>query len=497
MEHNFSALSARTCKIETNAVSASSVSGSARSWPLPGQVDGSTAVGSHDPGSSEEGRNTRRRLEKDTGPDDENARSTVPLRFPCEQCHAGISVWLTRTLATADMPAADMPFRIQCKTGTTSARLVFSTRAKFQDFLETYRDDGLTYANDSSCCNTNATFMVRQSKSPEDREIGRRSKPLWKVLAPKLQEIFTDKDVKGIFIVPALDYEHKSSAYTIAEMELENRSLVLLHLDTNKGSMPLLLVCAGLIFLMMCCNRLLVMQAIRFRIARPMCDGCPLASSPGCPLAGQNIFLLCGFSLCWLLRVAFCLCRRQPLHEHEPRNCEVNQTQCSRPYGTATYFLQTAIWLGTCQSILTQVERSNEPVLVCHRVSLSAPRLAGPWDPCPSSGRWLNKEDTSDRLGNVHLGPPLQRWRRDALQPPAVPWGQPARDTCVHVPTGGLRCVSWNTRGLLGSTASSERSRELNHIYLTRLAKKTTSFISKRLIGKDEFFKADCLVPSC
>ena len=41
----------------------------------------------------------------------------------------------------------------------------------------------------------------------------------------------------------------------------------------------------------------------------------------------------------------------------------------------------------------TDRARSNEPALFFHRVSLSAPRLAGPWDPCPSSGLWLNQED--------------------------------------------------------------------------------------------------------
>ena len=104
------------------------------------------------------------------------------------------------------------------------------------------------------------------------------------------------------------------------------------------------------------------------------------------------------------------------------RYCEVTQTQCSRPHGTATCVLQTAIWLGTCQSTLTQVERSSEPVLVCHRVS---------------------------------------------------------RDTCVHIPAGGPRCVSWNTRGLLGSAASAQRSREQKHIYLTRLARKKRYLLSR------------------
>ena len=58
-----------------------------------------SAAGSHDPGSSEEGRNTRRRLDTFSNPDDENARSAVRRRFPCEQCHAGESAWVSGFLA--------------------------------------------------------------------------------------------------------------------------------------------------------------------------------------------------------------------------------------------------------------------------------------------------------------------------------------------------------------------------------------------------------------
>ena len=53
------------------------VSGSARSWPALEQVDGSTVAGSHGPGSSDENRNTRRRLDTFSSPDDENVRSAV------------------------------------------------------------------------------------------------------------------------------------------------------------------------------------------------------------------------------------------------------------------------------------------------------------------------------------------------------------------------------------------------------------------------------------
>ena len=45
MEQNISTLTARMCKFETSAFSGSSASSLARSWPSPGQVDGSTAAG--------------------------------------------------------------------------------------------------------------------------------------------------------------------------------------------------------------------------------------------------------------------------------------------------------------------------------------------------------------------------------------------------------------------------------------------------------------------
>ena len=82
---------------------------------------------------------------------------------------------------------------------------MFSTRAKCQEFVATYRDDGLLYAVDRLLCNTSAAIIVRQSKSPEDREIGRSLKLHLEVLAPKLQNTSPDKDAKVFFVVPALD----------------------------------------------------------------------------------------------------------------------------------------------------------------------------------------------------------------------------------------------------------------------------------------------------
>ena len=88
-----------------------------------------------------ENRNTRRKLDTDTGPDDENARSAVLLRFSCEQCHAGMSAWLHKVLDPSDYPQ-----RVHCKRGTKSARIVLNTRAQCQDLVARFKDDGLPHS---------------------------------------------------------------------------------------------------------------------------------------------------------------------------------------------------------------------------------------------------------------------------------------------------------------------------------------------------------------
>ena len=106
---------ARMCKIGASAGSASSVSGSARSWPSPGQVDGSTATGSHGPASSDDNRNTRRKLDTFSNTDEENARSSLLLHFPCEQFHAGVSIWLNNSLQRLTFSTANMHIKIHAR----------------------------------------------------------------------------------------------------------------------------------------------------------------------------------------------------------------------------------------------------------------------------------------------------------------------------------------------------------------------------------------------
>ena len=61
------------------------------------------------------------------------------------------------------------------------------------------KDDGILVSHLQMTvrfCSTNTTIIVRQSKSPEDRDIGKRCVPLWSVLDAKLQEILPDEDDK-------------------------------------------------------------------------------------------------------------------------------------------------------------------------------------------------------------------------------------------------------------------------------------------------------------
>ena len=99
-----------------------------------------------------------------------------------------------------------------------------------------------------------------------------------------------------------------------------------------------------------------------------MCDGRSFASSP---VAAWRVeaFFFCGVLFVWPLQVAIYLCRCQLLNDHVLDDRKTNQIQCNRPYDTATCYLHTAIWLGRCQSVLTQIERTSERDIVCHRVS--------------------------------------------------------------------------------------------------------------------------------
>ena len=162
-------------------------------------------LGPHGQGSSDDNRNTRRRLDTFSSPEDEHAQKCVLLRFPCEQYREEGSAWIKSFSASTNATAINKPTRIHCKTGSMSARLVFETRAKCQDFVARFKDDGIPHEVNSLFLNAKTIIAVRQSKSFEDRETGKQFAPLWKVLAEHLKVLFPEGDDTGAFIIPALD----------------------------------------------------------------------------------------------------------------------------------------------------------------------------------------------------------------------------------------------------------------------------------------------------
>ena len=150
LTEDVNSLTARICKIETNATSVSPVAPTRQDRGTYLDIVTAPQPRSHGPRSSGDSRNTRRRLDISPNPDDEHARSAVLLRFPCEQYHKGIKKWINNLCDKSNMPAHNKHVTIHCKAGSLSARLVFETRSKCQDFVVRYEDDGIPFEINSS-----------------------------------------------------------------------------------------------------------------------------------------------------------------------------------------------------------------------------------------------------------------------------------------------------------------------------------------------------------
>ena len=138
--------------------------------------------------------NTRSRPDTFSGPEDEQARSAVLLRFQCEKHQIGITNWINNLWDKSNTPAHNKPVRIHCKAISVSARLVFETKAMCQDFVARRPCE-----IHSPCCFVKTTILVRQSTSLEDPEIGKQLAPMWRALAEQIKFIFLDGDNEGAF----------------------------------------------------------------------------------------------------------------------------------------------------------------------------------------------------------------------------------------------------------------------------------------------------------
>ena len=63
-----------------------------------------------------------------------------------------LTQWLNNLWKESNVQAFNKPVRIHCKAGSVLVRLVFETRAKCQDFIARFEDDGIPYAIDSPFC---------------------------------------------------------------------------------------------------------------------------------------------------------------------------------------------------------------------------------------------------------------------------------------------------------------------------------------------------------
>ena len=171
---------------------------SARSWNPLGRSDGSPATGSlgfHGPGSFDDNRITQ---------DAELILSQALMMNMHEALCCYIFRVNTSTLECL-LPAFNKPTRIHCKTNALSARLVFQTRGKCQDFVARCKDDGIPK---KLLVHFAIPVPISWCAIPNHLKIdkiGRRFAPIWKMLSANLQEIFPERDVKGTFIVPALE----------------------------------------------------------------------------------------------------------------------------------------------------------------------------------------------------------------------------------------------------------------------------------------------------
>ena len=75
------------------------------------------------------------------------------------------------------------------------------------------------------------------------------------------------------------------------------------------------------------------------------------------------------------------------------------------------------------------------------------------------------------------------------FKPPQIQRGSLHRSTGVHILDEGLRCVTFNIGGRLGSQSSSQSSKEQKHKCFSRLVDNNI-ICFQEIVGKDEFLHA-------
>ena len=352
-------LERRVAALEAGGISASSVSASAGSWLQPGRTDGSTATGSRDPSASDDNRNTRRGLDRNSDPGDENALCAVLLRCPCEQCHAGISAWIRKhmlqLISQKRSTVKEEPNQLDSfLLPEPSVKISWQGTNKMGSSTQSAARSATPRAQ-SLCGNPNHKNFGRLEHDL------RRYGIFWKRSCEPFSLSMT---VKVHFLFQPLIFAPRHSTFLIAGTMLKCRF----------SGLPLLAMITVIAFLLIClclecpltfCSKSLTKRMLRPRIPRSSCDGRPSASSPFRHEASRGGLSSCGALFVWPLRVAIHLCKRlfwnDLRRQHRKKN---NQILCSSGYDTATCYVDlvdTAIWLG--KTILIQIAHLPNDVL--------------------------------------------------------------------------------------------------------------------------------------
>ena len=146
-------------------------------------------------------RNTRRRLDTFSSPEDEHARSAVLLQFDCDQYHTGVTNWINSE-AKSNMPAYDKPVRLHCKTDPCQS----DTYSKQEQNVRTlWSKIKMMVSPTKLIVHFAQAEPISLSAGTSRLKTGKRLAPLWQIVAAKLKVLFPEGDDTGTFIVPAPD----------------------------------------------------------------------------------------------------------------------------------------------------------------------------------------------------------------------------------------------------------------------------------------------------
>ena len=199
-----------------------------------------------------------------------------------EQYHTGVTNWTNNLWEESNKPTCNKPVRIHCKTGSLSVRLVFETRAKCQDFVARYKDDGIP---SKLIVHFATAEPISQSASPSQLKteksgiVLRPCGEFW----PKSSRFCSLMEMTQVPSLSLLSTSVRRSEGS-SKRRGENQCSNLLLWETDRCLPLLLLICMFLVFLPTCCNR------PSLKPARSMCDGRRFASPPLRRLAGRGPF---------------------------------------------------------------------------------------------------------------------------------------------------------------------------------------------------------------